>query len=84
MTLLNARSLSANLPIILQYITDYKFSIVAITETWLNSQDTVTTASLEALNYKLFSKSRNDDRRGGGIMLLVKYNINIISETSIP
>ena len=84
MTLLNARSLSANLPIILQYITDYKFSIVAITETWLNSQDTVTTASLEALNYKLCSKSRNDVRRGGGIMLLVKYNIHIISETPIP
>ena len=55
-----------------------------MTDTWLNSQDTVTTASLEALNYKLYSKSRNDGRRRGGIMLLVKYNIHIISETHIP
>ena len=48
-----------------------------------------TTASLKALNYKLCCKSRNDDRIDSvilcyyyvTIMLLIKYNIHIISET---
>ena len=81
--LINTHSLSANLPLISQYITDYKFSIDAITEIWLNIQYTVTTASLEALGYKLCCKSRNEANETG-VLLLIKYNVNIISETSFP
>ena len=52
LTLINARSLTANIDIITNFIIEYRFSIIAITESWLKNVDTVIPAGLKSLGYK--------------------------------
>ena len=46
-------------------------------------QDMNKAVSLEALGYKFYCKSRNAGRRGSVVMLFLKYNAHIVSETHI-
>ena len=62
---------------------EYRFSIIAITESWLKNVDTVIPAGLKSLGYSFIQKCRSDGRNGGGIALLVKNHITIIPQPEI-
>ena len=75
--LLNCRSLSANVDLILDVITDIKPSICFFTETWLHSSDTSTTAQFPS-NFTFIHRTRDNNRPGGGIGILVNNYYFII------
>ena len=79
--LINIRSLSKNIDLLKQYINLHNHDIYALTETWLNINDTCTTTSIEDQTYKLTSSPRLHSFRGhgGGVALLTKNHITIIS-----
>ena len=56
---------------------EYRFSIIVITESWLQNVDTVIPAGRESLGYSFIQLRRSDGRHGGGIELLVKNHITI-------
>ena len=62
---------------------EYRFSIIAITESCLKNVDTVIPAGLKSLGYSFIQKCRSDGRNGGGIALLVKNHITIIPQPEI-
>ena len=83
MTLINCRSLSANINIIKQYILDSNYSFIAMTETWLNQLHTFTTTTLETMGYRLIQRPRTEGRHGGGIAILLGPDINLITSTDV-
>lgn len=69
---LNIRSINTGFDEFVNYINDYDFDIVAVTETWLNSEIPVTRYAIPG--YKFVRQDRCH-RRGGGVGIYVKYNL---------
>ena len=74
---LNIRSLSKNwdpLLCFLHSVDNYKFTVLAITETWLNNYSPVDILQIEG--YRLINVNRNN-RRGGGVAIFVREHLTV-------
>ena len=87
--LLNIRSVNNKTTVLTGDITDNDFDIVALTETWLAKDDTVTCGEITPDSYTLYHvarKSKRSEKRGGGVALMVNSGFcvrqSVISETS--
>ena len=80
MSLINIRSLNANNLILSDNISDLDTDIIALTETWL----TVDTPTLSIIpkNYQLIHTPRIN-RIGGGVGILFKHTIKLISSNPV-
>lgn len=68
----NARSVIPKIHYLRNYISLYKPSVIAITETWLNSS--IPSSFLDLPNYVAYRKDR-DYAKGGGSLILVSQDI---------
>ena len=76
MCTLNARSISNKSALFVDYVSECKADLVAITETWLSDNDSAVCYEITPAGYKLLHCPRGD-RRGGGTALLFRDNINV-------
>jgi len=79
---LNSRSLWSNFSKIKDYLNLFpKFSVVAVSETWLDEDKL---AEVELEGYQMFVMNKKD-RRGGGVALYVDSSLqcNMIASRSI-
>ena len=80
---INCCSIRNKLSYVLDHVKDHKSDIVAITESWLPTEECNNRAvSRECANhdYKLFHVPR-PNRRGGGVALLIKNELHVIKQT---
>ena len=75
---INIRSLVKNFDSLSNFmysINHYNFTFLAITETWLNDTSPINTLYIDG--YKLTHINRCNNRRGGGVALYSKDNLDI-------
>ena len=73
---INCESSSKKADNIADYILEQDLDICCLTETWLNSDDTVTIGELCPNGYEIISVPRKD-RRGGGVAVIIKQSLSI-------
>ena len=73
----NAKSLNNKIDEFVSLLEDADIDIAAVTETWLASQNNNTTSELSAKGYSIYHFNR-DDRKGGGVALILKNNFKFI------
>ena len=86
MCVLSCCSLRSKLTYVLDHVNEHKSDIVAITESWLSSDDSINRVVFNECieyGYKLFHVPRLY-RRGGGVALLIKDGINVIQQDHHP
>ena len=79
---INCCSIRNKLTYVLDHVNEHKSDIVAITESWLSSDEgNNRTVSQECADYdyKLFHIPRSN-RKGGGVALLIKNGLNVIKQ----
>ena len=79
---INCCSIKNKLTYVLDHLNEHKSDIVAITESWLSSDEGKNrTVSQECADYdyKLFHIPR-PNRKGGGVALLIKNGLNVIKQ----
>ena len=77
---MNCQSISGKLDFIFIHIKEYQLDIVALTETWLSSEDSKNRHVIDqcvAHGYTFHHPPRTYGRRGGGVGLLVSNAINV-------
>ena len=83
---MNCCSMNNKLPFILDHVCDNKSDIVALTETWLSSDETKNRKVVQecaAHGYTLFHVPR-PCRKGGGVAILIKDSISVIPQGHFP
>ena len=75
--LLNARSVRNKTLAISDFTTDLNIDIMALTETWLNSDDEAFITEICPEGFKFIHAPRNNNKRGGGVGLLFKNNLQM-------
>ena len=73
---LNARSICNKSADILEVFNERNVDVMAITETWLKSKDTVTPSNLTSQGHKFVHNCRIN-KSGGGVGLLYKPDVNL-------
>ena len=71
---INCQSISGKLDFVFDHIKEYQLDIVALTETWLSSEDSKNKHVIDqcvAHGYSLHHSPRTSGRIGGGVGLLV-------------
>ena len=79
---INCCSIRNKLSYVLDHVKDHKSDIVAITESWLSTEECNNRAvSRECADhdYELFHVPRSN-RRGGGVALLIKNGLHVIKQ----
>ena len=71
---LNARSIINKIDILQATVYDIQPDIIGITETWAN--DSILDAELQLEGYQLFRCDRNNEHKGGGVLLYVRNLLN--------
>ena len=77
---INCQSISGKLDFVFDHIKEYQLDIVALTETWLSSEDSNNKHVIDQCvthGYTLHHSPRTSGRRGGGVDLLVSNAINV-------
>ena len=77
---INCQSISGKLDFVFDHIKEYQLDIVALTETWLSSEDSKNKHVIDqcvAHGYSLHHSPRTSGRRGGGVGLLVSNAIKV-------
>ena len=77
---INCQSISGKLDFVFDHIKEYQLDIVALTETWLSSEDSKNKHGIDqcvAHGYSLHHSPRTSGRRGGGVGLLVSNAIKV-------
>ena len=77
---INCQSISGKLDFLFDHIKEYQLDIVALTETWLSSEDSKNKHVIDqcvAHGYSLHHSPRTSGRRGGGLGLLVSNAIKV-------
>ena len=77
---INCQSISGKLDFVFDLIKEYQLDIVALTETWLSSEDSKNKHVIDqcvAHGYSLHHLPRTSGRRGGGVGLLVSNAIKV-------
>ena len=72
----NARSLVNKIKELELLVKSENADIIGVTETWLNTNILDSEMSMEG--YSLLRKDRSDNRRGGGVALYIRNDINFI------
>ena len=80
--LINTRSVRNKADFIKDYIVEHHIEIVALTETSLSRDDKAEINVLKTGGYNLCHLPRRN-RRGGGVGLIFKSTVNMISETTL-
>ena len=79
---INCCSIRNKLTYVLDHVNEHNSDIVAITESWLSSEDSnnrIVSQECAHYDYKLFHAPRSN-RRGGGVPLLIKNGLNVITQ----
>ena len=71
----NTRSIRNKTAEFLHHVLDSRLDVCAVTETWLNEQDTVSLASLSPLGFNFKNFPRPSERNGG--VTGVFYNLSL-------
>ena len=79
--IVNARSLRNKSTIFQDFVTDNKFDIVAVTETWLTHSDDAVIADLTPPGFAFLHHPRAS-RRGGGVGFLYNDNFSVLINPS--
>ena len=77
---MNCQSISGKLDFVFDHIKEYQLDIVALTETWLSSEDSKNKHVIDqcvAHGYTPHHSPRTSGRRGGGVGLLVSNVIEV-------
>ena len=77
---INCQSISGKLDFVFDHIKEYQLDIVALTETWLSSENSKNKHVIDqcvAHGYSLHHSPRTSGRRGGGVGLLVSNAIKV-------
>ena len=77
---INCQSISGKLDFVIDHIKEYQLNIVALTETWLSSEDSKNKYVIDqcvAHGYTLHHSPRTSGRRVGGVGLLVSNVIKV-------
>ena len=78
---MNCQSISEKLDFVFDHVKEYQLDIVALTETWLSSEDIENKHVIDqcvAHGYTLYLSPRTSGRRGDGVGLLVSNAIKVI------
>ena len=81
--LLNARSVRNKVDFITQLIINYNFSISAINDTWLTTNDSALYSQLTPDGFKVLFANKYTSHRGGGLALLFSSELKIISSSTL-
>ena len=73
----NARSLKNKTKIVIDHVTDKKMDVCVVTETWMNDNDSVTTAALSPQGYTFRNVPRESDRSCGGTTIIFRDSFNV-------
>ena len=80
--LVNARSVKSKSADFTALVFDSKANLIALTETWLTTDDTAARIQITPPGYKLIDRPRTE-RRGGGIALLYRDSIAVTKIKSV-
>jgi hypothetical protein len=74
---INIRSLNKNIENFRHFLeeTENIFNIICVTETWCSSNELKNNSNFHLKNFELVSVERQTDKRGGGVLIYVKENI---------
>ena len=75
--LFNARSLGNKTVGVTEFLNENKCDVCFITEAWLKAKDKTTVAEIQDLGYDIKFQPRKGSRRGGGVCVLFKPDLNI-------
>ncbi len=81
--LINARSLRNKSLFVRNYVDECSLDTVALTETWLTDEDTTSVSELCRDNFTLIHQPRGGARRGGGIGVLFRKTLQLVSRVSV-
>ena len=81
--LINVRSLRNKSLFLRNYVDECSLDIVALTETWLTDKDTTSVSELCRDNFTLIHQPRGGARRGGGIGVLFRKTLQLVSRVSV-
>ena len=79
---INCCSIRNKLTYVIDHVNEHNSDIVAITESWLSSEDSnnrIVSQECGHYDYNLFHVPRSN-RRGGGVALLIKNGLNVITQ----
>ena len=62
---------------IVEFVTDNDIDILAMTETWLKPDHVVARGDMTPAGYSLYEEPRPGEKRGGGVAILCKANLNV-------
>ena len=71
---LNARSLVNKMDVLFALNQTYKYDIIIVTESWMN--DGISSSEIQLEGYDIFRGDRQICKRGGGVLLYVKAELN--------
>ena len=81
--LINARSIRNKALLLLDYIDEHGLDVVAMTETWLGDDDPSVVSELCRDDFCFAHQSRGDARRGGGVGVLFRKTLKLVSRADI-
>ena len=81
--LINARCLRNKSLFVRNYVDECSLDTVALTETWLTDEDTTSVSELCRDNFTLVHQPRGSARRGGGIGVLFRKTVQLISRVTV-
>ena len=81
--LINAWSLRNKAFLILDHTKERSLDVVAIKETWLGVDDTIAVSELCGENFTFVCQPRGGIRRGGGVGIMFRKTLQLISHTTL-
>ena len=81
--LINARSIRDKALLVRDYIDEHELDVVAVTETWLGDDYPSVVSELCRDDFCFAHQSRGDARRGGGVGVLFRKTLKLVSRADI-
>ena len=81
--LINARSIRNKALLVRDYIDEHELDFVAMTETWLGEDDPPVVSELCRNDFRFAHQLRDDARRGGGMGVLFRKTLKLVSRADI-
>lgn len=81
--LINARSIRKQALLVRDYIDEHELDVVALTETWLAEGETIVESELCGEDFTFVHQPRSGARRGGGVGVLFRKTLQLVSRADI-
>ena len=81
--LINVRSIRNKALLVRDYIDKHKLDVVALTETWLGEDETTAVSELCGDDFTFVHQPRGGARRGGGVGVLFRKTLQLVSRANI-